>query len=137
MAEGSSSHFGDVDVTIRQLDTPTFRQVLVIDGLRGERLLGPDDEGEGVHRVDSQAFDATAIRLDDLGHEIVDAREVAERLGMKNARSVLDLRIHRLGFPPPVGHVGRTLVWSWSQVANWADESSVELPDRLVAGSPH
>jgi predicted DNA-binding transcriptional regulator AlpA len=70
--------------------------------------------------------------FDEEGHEIVDAREVAERLGMKNARSVLDLRIHRLGFPPPVGRVGRTLVWSWSQVALWADESATQPgPERM------
>ncbi len=87
--------------------------------------------------MDSQAVDPTAIRLDDLGHEIIDAREIAERLGMKNARSVLDLRIHRLGFPPPVGRVGRTLVWSWSQVASWADEAALATPEQLVAGSPH
>lgn len=72
-----------------------------------------------VQGVVDAPVDAT-IRLDDLGGEIIDAREIAERLGMKNARSVLDLRIHRLGFPPPVGRVGRTLVWSWSQVADWA-----------------
>jgi predicted DNA-binding transcriptional regulator AlpA len=125
-----------MDVTIRQRTTPNFRQELVIIGAIGDSLLGRVELGEGAHRVDVEAVDATVIRLDDLGHEIVDAREVAERLGMKNARSVLDLRIHRLGFPPPVGRVGRTLVWSWSQVATWADESAIAAPERPVAAAP-
>ena len=29
---------------------------------------------------------------------------------------MLDLRVHRLGFPEPVGRKGRTLIWSWAQV---------------------
>lgn len=59
------------------------------------------------------------MTIDITGEELVDAREVAERLGMKNARAVLDLRIHRLGFPAPVGRQGRALLWSWTQVELW------------------
>ena len=44
-------------------------------------------------------FDTT---FDTDGQELVDAREVAARLGFKSARTVLDLRVHRLGFPAPV-----------------------------------
>jgi predicted DNA-binding transcriptional regulator AlpA len=58
------------------------------------------------------------------GEELVDAREVAARLGLRNARTVLDLRVHRLGFPPPVGRQGRALLWSWQQVERW----SVDTP---------
>jgi predicted DNA-binding transcriptional regulator AlpA len=53
------------------------------------------------------------------GQELVDAREVAARLGLKNARTVLDLRVHRLGFPAPVARQGRALLWSWAQVELW------------------
>jgi predicted DNA-binding transcriptional regulator AlpA len=53
------------------------------------------------------------------GQELVDAREVAERLGLKSARTVLDLRVHRLGFPAPVARQGRALLWSWAQVELW------------------
>ena len=37
------------------------------------------------------------------GEELVDAPEIAQRLGLKSSRQVLDLRVHRLGFPEPVG----------------------------------
>ena len=59
------------------------------------------------------------MMLDTDGQELVDAREVAARLGLKSARTVLDLRVHRLGFPAPVGRQGRALLWSWSQVEMW------------------
>ena len=61
-------------------------------------------------------FDTT---FDSDGQELVDAREVAARLGFKNARTVLDLRVHRLGFPAPVARQGRALLWSWAQVELW------------------
>jgi len=57
--------------------------------------------------------------IDIEGAELVDAREVAERLGLRSARVVLDLRIHRLGFPAPVGRQGRSLLWSWPEVELW------------------
>ena len=41
------------------------------------------------------------------GEEIVDAPEIAARLGLKSSRQVLDLRVHRLGFPDPVARQGR------------------------------
>ena len=47
--------------------------------------------------------------IDKDGEELVDAPEVAERLGLKSSRQVLDLRVHRLGFPEPVGRQGRKL----------------------------
>lgn len=59
------------------------------------------------------------MRIDTDGEELVDATEVAARLGFKNARAVLDLRMHHLGFPAPVGRQGRSLLWSWSQVERW------------------
>jgi predicted DNA-binding transcriptional regulator AlpA len=57
------------------------------------------------------------------GDELVDAPEVAARLGLRNSRAVLDLRVHRLGFPAPVGRQGRSLLWSWSQVERWSVDS--------------
>jgi predicted DNA-binding transcriptional regulator AlpA len=62
------------------------------------------------------------------GQELVDAEEVARRLGLKNARTVLDLRVHRLGFPPPVGRQGRSLLWSWTQVEMWGTSAVDALP---------
>jgi predicted DNA-binding transcriptional regulator AlpA len=68
------------------------------------------------------------MTFDTDGQELVDAREVAERLGLKNARTVLDLRVHRLGFPAPVGRQGRALLWSWSQVELWDAHAGSSLP---------
>jgi len=62
------------------------------------------------------------------GQELVDAREVAARLGLKNARTVLDLRVHRLGFPSPVARQGRALLWSWAQVEMWDAHAETMRP---------
>ena len=77
------------------------------------------------------------MTLDREGEELIDAREVADRLGLKSARTVLDLRVHRLGFPSPVGRQGRALLWSWPQVELWGMKASEALPpssftDRLT-----
>jgi hypothetical protein len=61
------------------------------------------------------------------GDEFVDAPEIAERLGLKHPRQVLDLRVHRLGFPEPVGRRGRRLLWSWTQVEMWSTASLATL----------
>jgi hypothetical protein len=71
------------------------------------------------------------MTLDTEGEELVDAAEVAARLGLKNARTVLDLRVHRLGFPAPVGRQGRALLWSWPQVEMWGSTASEQLPPRV------
>src|SRR5262245_11928312 len=65
---------------------------------------------------------------DATGEDFVDAQGIAERLGLKSTRTVLDLRVHRLGFPAPVTRFGRTLVWSWPEVACWADDALSALP---------
>ena len=67
------------------------------------------------------------------GDEMVDAPEIADRLGLKSSRQVLDLRCHRLGFPEPVGRQGRTLMWSWIQVEAWADLSLPSLTSTFFA----
>lgn len=61
------------------------------------------------------------------GDEFVDALEIAERLGLKHPRHVLDLRVHRLGFPEPVGRRGRRLMWSWTEVELWSAGSLATL----------
>ena len=70
------------------------------------------------------------------GEELVDAPEIAARLGLKSSRQVLDLRVHRLGFPEPVGRKGRTLIWSWSQVANWSGLGLSSLNEAFFADVP-
>jgi len=73
------------------------------------------------------------MMLDTDHDDLVDAREVASRLGLKSARTVLDLRVHRLGFPAPVGRQGRALLWSWSQVEIWGTTVSEAMPTTLGA----
>jgi hypothetical protein len=68
--------------------------------------------------------------LDLDGDELVCAAEVATRLGLKRSRQVLDLRLHRFGFPHPVARTGRNLVWSWPQVASWAETEGFPDPAR-------
>ena len=70
------------------------------------------------------------------GEELVDAPEIAERLGLKNSRQVLDLRVHRLGFPEPVGRKGRTLIWSWPQVELWSGAGLSTLSGTFFAEVP-
>jgi hypothetical protein len=70
------------------------------------------------------------------GAELVDAPEIAARLGLKTARQVLDLRVHRLGFPEPVARRGRKLLWSWSQVESWSMVSLSTLAPGFFAEVP-
>jgi hypothetical protein len=70
------------------------------------------------------------------GDEFVDAPEIAERLGFKNPRHVLDLRVHRLGFPEPVGRRGRRLMWSWTEVELWSTASLSTLTASFFVGVP-
>ena len=64
------------------------------------------------------------------GDELVSAAEVAARLGLQRSRQVLDLRLHRFNFPRPVARTGRNLVWSWPQVAHWAEAEGFPGPAR-------
>jgi predicted DNA-binding transcriptional regulator AlpA len=60
---------------------------------------------------------------------LVDAREIAQLIGLRDAQQVLDLRLHRLGFPQPVGRRRRALVWLRSEIEAWAAE-----PEAVEAG---
>jgi hypothetical protein len=71
------------------------------------------------------------------GEELVGAAEVASRLGLKRSRQVLDLRLHRFGFPNPVARTGRNLVWSWPQVASWAETEVFPTGGRPATGTVH
>ena len=71
--------------------------------------------------------------IDRDGEELVAAQVVAERLGLKSSRQVLDLRVHRLGFPEPIGRQGRMLIWSWRQVEHWSEEGLAKLADGFFA----
>jgi hypothetical protein len=61
---------------------------------------------------------------------LVSATEIADRLGLKDGQVVLDLRLHRVGFPAPIARRSRTMVWSWDDVEMWAitNEGVVDGP---------
>ncbi len=81
-------------------------------------------------------MEVSEMVIDMDGEELVDAPEVAERLGLKGSRQVLDLRVHRLGFPEPVGRQGRKLIWSWPQVESWSHVGLATLAGAFFADVP-
>jgi predicted DNA-binding transcriptional regulator AlpA len=66
---------------------------------------------------------------------LVDAREIAHLLGLRDAQQVLDLRLHRLGFPQPVGRRRRALVWLRTEIEAWATEGGAAEERRPEPGS--
>ena len=64
--------------------------------------------------IDGNGFDA----VDDL----VDAEEIAHRLGLARPRVVHDWRLlGALAFPDPIQRRNRAFVWSWHDIDRWAD----------------
>jgi hypothetical protein len=51
--------------------------------------------------------------------DLVDAVEIARRLGLSNKQVVLDWRYHSAEFPHPVAR-GPALRWRWGEVVRWA-----------------
>jgi predicted DNA-binding transcriptional regulator AlpA len=65
---------------------------------------------------------------------LVDAREIAALLGLRDGQQVLDLRLHRLGFPQPVGRRRRALVWLRSEIEVWAADAEAAEGGETEAG---
>jgi hypothetical protein len=61
--------------------------------------------------------------------DLVDAGEIARRLGLRNRSVVLDWRLHRFHFPAPVIR-RRTYLWRWADVEAWSNEHSTEIEAR-------
>jgi predicted DNA-binding transcriptional regulator AlpA len=53
--------------------------------------------------------------------ELVIATDIAKRLGISAQRVYVLAAGH--GFPKPIGTLGRSAVWRWSSVAQWARET--------------
>jgi predicted DNA-binding transcriptional regulator AlpA len=68
---------------------------------------------------------------------LVDAREIAALLGLRDGQQVLDLRLHRLGFPQPVGRRRRALVWLRSEIEAWAADADAAASDDAVNEEDH
>jgi hypothetical protein len=61
---------------------------------------------------------------DDL--DLVDAGEIARRLGLRHRSVVLDWRLHRFHFPAPVMR-RRTYLWNWSEIVEWTSRHAAEV----------
>lgn len=53
--------------------------------------------------------------------ELVIAADIADRLRISRAR--VSVLATRPGFPRPVGRLGRSDVWRWTRVEQWARET--------------
>jgi hypothetical protein len=69
-----------------------------------------------------------------VGVELVDAGEIARRLGLRHRNVVLDWRFHRFHFPAPVTR-RRSYLWDWRDVAKWAQVHATELAAHQVPGA--
>lgn len=52
--------------------------------------------------------------------DLVGAAEIAERLGLAQAQTVHLWRRRYEDFPPPVAALRQALIWSWTDVSEWA-----------------
>jgi len=55
--------------------------------------------------------------------DLVDVRMIAERLGLAHPQTVGNFALRYPDFPEPLGMWGRTRLWSWPDVENWARET--------------
>jgi len=53
--------------------------------------------------------------------ELVIATDIAQRLGISPQR--VNVLASGLGFPKPLGKLGRSSVWRWSTIERWARET--------------
>ena len=60
-----------------------------------------------------------SIDLDDL----VDAPEIARRVGLKGPQAVHNWRSRYEDFPAPVAVFGKAVLWDWQEVERWLEES--------------
>ena len=60
------------------------------------------------------------MRLD-ADTELVIAVDIARRLGISSQR--VNVLSATLGFPRPLGELGRSAVWRWSVIERWARET--------------
>ncbi len=87
----------------------------------------------GVHTSDPgvSCTTTTLVAVSEALHEeLVSPTDIAERLGLRSHRTVLEWRVHLHGFPSPVTR-RRTYLWRWSDVERWWRARSAQ------PGPPH
>lgn len=55
--------------------------------------------------------------------DLVDAADIAERLGLTTYRTVHSWRRRPVNFPAPVVDKGACILWLWADVERWARET--------------
>jgi hypothetical protein len=55
--------------------------------------------------------------------DLVGAAEIAERLGLAQVQTVHTWRRRYADFPEPVARLKQALIWSWPDVARWAQDT--------------
>ena len=78
----------------------------------------PDDVSVSPTASSHRPGEGRQVNINDL----VDAREVAERLGLAHRQTVHGLLTRYPDFPAPLGMWGRTRIWAWPDVERWARE---------------
>lgn len=59
------------------------------------------------------------IDVDDL----VGAHEIAQRLGVARPQVVHEWRRRHADFPEPIATLKTALIWDWSEIETWADQT--------------
>ncbi len=54
---------------------------------------------------------------------LVGAHEIAKRLKLKNPHTIHVWRIRHKDFPEPVALLKTAMIWDWSDVKSWADQT--------------
>lgn len=52
--------------------------------------------------------------------DLVGTQEIADRLGLSHSESVHNLRRRHPDFPKPFAELGAAMIWSWTDVKEWA-----------------
>lgn len=68
------------------------------------------------------AYDRCMIRRVAV-HDLVGAHEIAERLGVARPQVVHDWRRRHDDFPQPIAQLKTALIWDWSEVEAWAQQT--------------
>lgn len=62
--------------------------------------------------------------------DLVGSQEIAERLGWANAEQVHNARRRDPSFPKPFKELGAAIIWSWTDVEEWARNTGRLPPGR-------
>ncbi len=59
--------------------------------------------------------------------QLMEASEIARRLGIKRTQVVDQWRREHSDFPPPAAVRARTPLWRWDEIERWARQAGVRV----------